>query len=101
MNWFRVYTEARNDAKLRSLSDAQHRVWFNLLCFAAEQPVRGTITSPLTVLAIEVASGDRALIIDTLTALQVLNCVTVSPCNALVTPCNATPGVTGVTERYM
>lgn len=98
MNWFKVYTEARNDAKLRSLSDAQHRVWFNLLCFAAEQPVRGTITSPLTVLAIEVASGDRALVIDTLTALQFLNCVTVSPCNALVTPCNATLPVTGVTE---
>jgi|GEM_PF-2708804 hypothetical protein len=31
MKWFKLHTEARNDAKLRSMSDSQHRVWFNLL----------------------------------------------------------------------
>lgn len=39
--WFRLYSEARNDRKLRSLSDAEHRVWFNLLCYAAESEPRG------------------------------------------------------------
>ena len=43
MKWFKLHTEARNDAKLRSLSDSEHRMWFNLLCFAAEQEKRGTI----------------------------------------------------------
>ena len=34
--WFRMYSEARVDAKLRSLSADEFRVWFNLLCLASE-----------------------------------------------------------------
>jgi len=80
MNWFRVYIDARNDAKLRTLTDAEHRVWFHLLCYAAEQPNRGTIegvtgvtgvtdvTSAL-LLAIEVANGDTALLTKTVEKL--------------------------------
>jgi hypothetical protein len=80
MNWFRVYIDARNDAKLRTLTDAEHRVWFHLLCYAAEQPTRGTIegvtgvtgvtdvTSAL-LLAIEVSNGDTALLTKTVEKL--------------------------------
>lgn len=61
--WFKVYTEARNDAKLRSLSDAEHRVWFHLLCFAAEQEERGTIKDyDEELLALEVCNADVALL---------------------------------------
>lgn len=79
MKWFRLYTEARNDAKLRSLTDEQFRVWFNLLCFAAEQPEeRGTIAGyDLDLLAVEVAGGDTDLLSTTLDRLQRLRMVAV------------------------
>lgn len=72
MQWFRMYTEARNDAKLRSLTDGQFRVWFNLLCFAAEQPEeRGAIIGyDLDLLAVEVAGGDTELLTETLERLE-------------------------------
>lgn len=77
MNWFKLYTEARNDAKLRSLTDAQHRVWFRLLCYAAEQPERGTIRGlPIALVATEVADGDQELLSETCNALQALQGVT-------------------------
>ena len=38
MRWFRLWTEARTDAKLGLLTNAEHRVWFHLLCYAAEHP---------------------------------------------------------------
>lgn len=41
--WFRMYHEARTDRKLQRLTDRQHRIWFHLLCFSAEQDGRGTI----------------------------------------------------------
>lgn len=42
--WFRMYSEARVDAKLRSLSADEFRVWFNLLCLASETgDGRGTV----------------------------------------------------------
>ena len=77
MNWFRLYSEARNDAKLRTLSDAEHRVWFNLLCYAAEQkPERGSIFDfDMDVLAIEVAAGDSDLLIETLKKLSRLRII--------------------------
>ncbi len=43
MPWFKLYAEARTDAKLRSLTDEEFRLWFNLLCYASEQPERGVI----------------------------------------------------------
>ncbi len=70
MNWFRVYNDARNDAKLRTLSDTQFRVWFNLLCLASEQAERGIIVDyDLDLLAIEVAGGDDDLLRSTIKQL--------------------------------
>lgn len=65
--WFRMYSEARNDAKLRVLADDEHRVWFNLLCLASEGEQRGTLdaSSPYC-LAAEVAHGDEDLLSRTL-----------------------------------
>ena len=41
--WYRMYTEARTDFKLQTLTDEEHRVWFSLLCYAAERGKSGTI----------------------------------------------------------
>ena len=41
--WFRMHTEARNDAKLDALNDREHRIWFKLLCLAAEGEDRGAV----------------------------------------------------------
>lgn len=62
--WFRLYTEARNDRKLESFPDDEFRVWFRLLCYAAENDVRGICpyNGDNTVLAIEVANGDEELL---------------------------------------
>jgi len=77
MPWFRLYTEARTDAKLRSLSDAQFRVWFNLLCYAADQDAeRGTIDmSDPFIVALEVAGGDEDLLESTCHALSRLRII--------------------------
>jgi hypothetical protein len=61
ISWFRMYHDARNDAKLRLLSDREFRIWFNLLCMASDQETdqRGSI--PIDddeLLAVEVAEGD-------------------------------------------
>lgn len=76
MQWLRLYHEARNDAKLRSLTDAQFRVWFNLLCYASEQSKRGTIEEvDVNVLALEVAGGDIELLDETVKRLETFHCV--------------------------
>lgn len=63
MNWLRLHHEARTDKKLDALTDAQFRVWFNLLCFSGEQAERGTIAfDDIDVLAVEVARGDVELL---------------------------------------
>ena len=73
MKWFRLYSEARNDAKLRHLADNEFRVWFNLLCFSSEQPKRGLIEiDNYFILAVEVADGDEALLRQTLEKLSAL-----------------------------
>jgi len=79
MKWFKLHTEARNDAKLRSLSDSQHRVWFNLLCFAAEQEKRGTINDwQDSLLAVEVANGNVEILKGTLQVLVRLRIIACS-----------------------
>ncbi len=76
--YFRMYTEARNDAKLRHLTDAQFRTWFRILCYAAEQPNRGSIEGvPKRLLAIETAGGDEAVLDETLAVLTDLRIITV------------------------
>lgn len=74
--WFRMYFEARTDAKLRSLSDAEFRVWFNLLCLAAESDERGTVdmADPFIV-AVEVSGGDQELLQRTCHALSRLKII--------------------------
>lgn len=41
--WFRMFTEARNDSKLDALNDREFRIWWKLLCLAAEGEDRGTV----------------------------------------------------------
>ena len=77
MKWFRLYSEARNDAKLRSLTDAQHRVWFSLLCYASEMESRGCInTIDRELLAVECAGADTDLLNETIEKLTRLRIVT-------------------------
>ena len=79
MKWLKLHTEARTDAKLRTLTDGEHRVWFNLLCYAAEPKDDGKrgfingVTRP--VLAAEVARGRENLLERTIDKLTRLNIV--------------------------
>ena len=76
MKWFRLWTEARTDAKLRLLTNAEFRVWFHLLCFAAEQEPRGSINGvPNGKLAAEVSGGKPELLERTLEKLTRLHIV--------------------------
>jgi hypothetical protein len=76
MNWFKMYHEARNDAKLRLLDDSQFRTWFNLLCYASERAEGGFIDyRDFGLLAIEVSSGDTEKLQNTLIRLQQLRIV--------------------------
>ena len=78
MPWFRMYTEARTDRKLASLTDQQFRVWFNMICLAGEFRERGTVdTSDPFLLAIEVANGDTELLNDVISMLSRLQILTV------------------------
>ena len=66
MNWFRLYHEARKDAKLANLTGDQHRVWFNLMCLAGELQQQGVIAGfERFELACEVARADEALLQET------------------------------------
>lgn len=79
MPWFRMYSEARNDAKLRALPDDQFRVWFNLLCFASEQgDERGVLSGyDRDLLAVEVANGDTDLLEATLERIAKLRIISI------------------------
>jgi hypothetical protein len=78
MKWFKMYGEARNDAKLRSLSDEHFRIWFNLLCLASEQEDRGVISGyDELLLAIEVCNADVTLLNVTLEKLVTLRILTI------------------------
>lgn len=71
--WYRMYSEARTDAKLRALTDAEHRVWFHLLCFAAEQDGDGRgriIGYDDELLAVELCDDDTALLRQTIERLK-------------------------------
>lgn len=47
--WLKLHTEARKDMKLSALSDSDFRLWFRLLCYAAEEEPRGVFDiKPLT-----------------------------------------------------
>ena len=77
MNWLRLWSEARNDRKLATLTDAEFRVWFNLLCMAGESRQRGTVLyDDLGLLALEVSGGDADLLSATLAKCARLRIVT-------------------------
>lgn len=79
MRWFRMHTEARTDRKLDTLTDKQFRIWFNLLCMAAEGDDRGTINyDDEQILSLEVAQGDPEELRYTLSRLVTLRIVTLS-----------------------
>ena len=72
--WFKLWDEAGNDPKLETLTDAQHRVWFKMMCMANRGTPRGTIAPRRAkLLAIEVAGGDESLLAETLRALEDLD----------------------------
>lgn len=75
--WFRLYHEARIDAKLRLLADEEHRVWFGLLCFASEQEERGCIPTQgdRYALAVETAGGDLDILVRTIERLVKLRII--------------------------
>ena len=77
MKWFRLHSEARNDAKLRTLTPEQKWVWFSLLCYASEQEERGCIHAiDRDLLAVECAEGDTELLNQTIAKLTKLRIVT-------------------------
>lgn len=78
MKWLRLWHDARNDAKLEALTDAQFRVWHKLMIFSSEQPTRGTIAKPIALVAVEVARGDERLLAETLERLALFEIVTVA-----------------------
>jgi hypothetical protein len=72
--WIKLWVEARTDKKLDRLTDAQHRVWFNLLLYAAEQDERGTFSDDGS-LALEVAKGRQKALDATIDALRDLHII--------------------------
>jgi len=72
--WIKLWLEARTDRKLDRLTDAQHRVWFNLLLYAAEQDDRGTFTNG-GMLAIEVSKGRQKALDATIATLLELHII--------------------------
>ena len=85
-NWFQIKSNYRVDARLRILTADEHRVWFNLLCYAAEQkPNRGAILNyDAYVVAIEVANGDTELLIRVLDKLSKLCIINVNQSISIV-----------------
>lgn len=76
MPWWRAYNKSRTDQRLHLLTDAQHRVWYNLMCYASEQRGhRGLIDKSRAVLAAEVARGNAKLLNSTLEKLALLEIV--------------------------
>ena len=72
--WIKLWLEARTDRKLDRLTDAQHRVWFNLLLYAAEQDDRGTFADD-GMLAIEVSKGRQKALDATIAVLLELHII--------------------------
>jgi len=68
--WFKMYPGDRRNQRLALLNDAQHRVWFNLMCLACERADDGVIEGVAWQwLADEVASGNIRLLDSTIDLL--------------------------------
>lgn len=72
-----IRPDMRNDARLNALTDAEFRVWFRLLCLAAENG--GAVKTGNTgVLAAESAGGDDKLLKVTVNRLKSLELVSLT-----------------------
>jgi hypothetical protein len=81
MKWFKLWSEARNDAKLRVLSCEDRWIWFSLLCYASEQEERGVIRHPARLVAAEVCNGDIAKLATTCNELVALELIKFATCD--------------------
>jgi len=72
MKWFKMWTDARIDLKLKALTGDEFRVWFNLLCYVAEMDGFSGIISNIDdeLLALEVSNNDIQLLNITLGKLK-------------------------------
>jgi hypothetical protein len=76
MKWLKLFYETRTDPKLWTLTGDKFRVFVNLLLFVAEKGTGGTLEVDSDhYLAVEVARGDVALLLETLDALQALHVI--------------------------
>ena len=76
LQWYKQFSDERNSRRLDMLTDAEHRVWFHLKLYAAEQAERFIIEiDDWDMLAVEVARGDRALLEATVARLAKLRLV--------------------------
>lgn len=75
--WFRMWSEAKNDAKLDALTDSEFRCWFKLICAASEDDERGgvDIDDP-ELLALELRVDQDVLVraIDRIERLRLVRC---------------------------
>lgn len=76
--WLCIWTEARTDRKLETLTDAEHRVWFKLLLYSAESEPRGTVDiSDRELLAIEVSNGDVVLLEQSIARMERMRMISI------------------------
>ena len=61
--WLKLHTRARNDRKLDALTDRQFRLWFRLLCYAAEGEPRGCFIAD-EITRLEVRGSKRKFLAD-------------------------------------
>lgn len=81
MKWFKLWSEVRNDAKLRSLSPEERWTWLSLLCYSSEQEKRGTICLPTKLVAAETCGSDVQKLVTTCNELASLRLIQVTTCN--------------------
>lgn len=62
MDWFRVYSEIKDDPKMLALDDHQFRIWINLLAMANEDSERGVVNAyPMRGLAAALRTDEQRL----------------------------------------
>lgn len=81
MRWFKVWSEVRNDGKLRSLPEADRWVWLCLLSIASEQSERGRVAGLTRVVAIEACNGDVQRLVTICNEFETIGLVTVTTCD--------------------
>ena len=82
INWVEFDPRIRTDRRYESLSPAEHRAWYNLLMFAAEQEEQGVLEWERNILMAEAGlrdCGDLEKVKDRLSDLKIIqegdNCI--------------------------